>query len=393
MNTELKNKKKREPWPQIKKVVNHGNSVYVCDARIKGRGERRFFNTKKEAEGWQQQQRIKRQNEGHSAFDNAALAKLGLTVADAIKFAIEHFRRKEASVTVAEAARQLIETKLANNRSKRYCEDLKWHLGKLAAEFEGRTMADITTTEIDQFLNRLNVSAVTRNTYRRDIRTLWSFAEKRGWAVAEQARNAEIAIALDSVPGILTVEEASNLLLQSKDDDLLAFHAIGLFAGLRVREIRRLDWRDVDLDGGLIHVGAKISKTRSRRLVPILENLKAWLQPIAKADGPVVERNLRKRHLEARARAGIQDWPANAMRHSFVSFRLAQTQNASQTALESGHDQAIFFAHYRELVKPVEAKNNWELAPTMRTRLPLELASVRVQTSSNFPLAIEMRGL
>ena len=367
MNVQLKKEKKKEqkqkrqPWPQIKKVTNHGKEVYLCDARIKGRGERRFFETKKEAEGWQQQQRIKRQNEGHSAFDNAELAKLGLTISDAIKFAIEHFRRKEASVTVAEAARQLIETKLSNNRSKRYCEDLKWHLDKVAAGFEGRTMVEITTTEIDEFLNGLNVSAGTRNTYRRDIRTLWSFAEKRGWAVAEQARNAEIALADDSVPGILSPEEAERLLLESKDDDLLAFHAIGLFAGLRVREISSLDWRDVDLEGGLIHVGAKISKTRSRRLVPILENLNAWLQPIARTEGPVVGKNLRKRHLEARARAGIHDWPPNAMRHSFVSYRLAQTQNANQTALESGHDQAILFAHYRELVKPADAKRSWEI--------------------------------
>jgi hypothetical protein len=46
--------------------------------------------------------------------------------------------------------------------------------------------------------------------------------------------------------------------------------------------------------------------------------------------------------------AGITEWPENAMRHSFVSYRLA-TQNAPQTALESGHDQAVSFAHYQEL--------------------------------------------
>jgi hypothetical protein len=35
-----------------------------------------------------------------------------------------------------------------------------------------------------------------------------------------------------------------------------------------------------------------------------------------------------------------------------VSYRLAATGNASQTALESGHDQAVLFKHYRELVRP-----------------------------------------
>ena len=49
-------------------------------------------------------------------------------------------------------------------------------------------------------------------------------------------------------------EQAAGLLAESKDNDLLAFHAIGLFAGLRVSEIKALDGRDVDLAGGFIHV-------------------------------------------------------------------------------------------------------------------------------------------
>jgi integrase len=143
----------------------------------------------------------------------------------------------------------------------------------------------------------------------------------------------ERAQAIATPPGVLTPEQAAALLAESKDNDLLAFHAIGLFAGLRVAESKALDWRDVDLGGGFIHVGAKISKTRSRRLVPFTPNLLAWLQPIAKPVGPVVEKELRYRH-----EAGIKEWTENSMRHSFVSYRLAATGNAAQTALESGHD-------------------------------------------------------
>ena len=101
-------------------------------------------------------------------------------------------------------------------------------------------------------------------------------------------------------PSILTPEQAAALLAESKDNDLLALHAIGLFRGLRVIEIKKLDWRDVDLAGGFIHASAVNSKTRSRRLVPILENLRAWLQPMAKPAGPIVERALRSRHEAAR---------------------------------------------------------------------------------------------
>ena len=68
----------------------------------------------------------------------------------------------------------------------------------------------------------------------------------------------------------------------------------------------------------------RISKTPSRRLVPIRENLRTWLQPISKLSGPVLlNPDTRYRHEGARRRAGITKWPDDAMRHSFVSYRLA----------------------------------------------------------------------
>jgi hypothetical protein len=72
---------------------------------------------------------------------------------------------------------------------------------------------------------------------------------------------------------------------------------------------------------------------------------------------------VRSRHEAARERAGITDWPKNAARHSFVSYRLAATQNAPQTALESGHDQAILFRHYREIVKARDAERFFSIRP------------------------------
>ena len=243
------------------------------------------------------------------------------------------------------------------------CRDLRLRLGRLCGAFDGKIIAQIGTADLEGFLSGLKVAAGTRNSYRRNIHTLWSFAGKRGWAAEATARNTEIARDVEKPPGILTPEQAAALLAESKDDDLLAFHAVGLFAGLRVAEVRALDWRDVDLAGGFIHVGAKISKTRARRLVPILDNLKAWLRPIAKPSGPVVERELRHPHEAARERAGIPEWPPNGMRHSFVSYRLAATQNAPQTALESGHDQAVLFRHYRELVRPKDAERFFAIRP------------------------------
>ena len=197
----------------------------------------------------------------------------GLTVADAIKFTLDHYRRQAASVPVEDAIRQLIESKRAAKRSDSYCYILGLNLQKVSKHFEGRMISTISATEIERFLSGLALAPETWNTIRRDCVTLWSYALKAGYATENVAKAAERATSIDKPPGILTPAQAAALLAESKDNDLLAFHSIGLFAGLRVAEIKALDWKDVDLAGGFIHVSAAKSKTRSRRLVPILDNL------------------------------------------------------------------------------------------------------------------------
>jgi len=45
-------------------------------------------------------------------------------------------------------------------------------------------------------------------------------------------------------------------------------------------------------------------------------------------------------------------WKRNAMRHSYISYRVAETQKVAQVALEAGNSPQMIFQHYRELVRP-----------------------------------------
>ena len=57
-------------------------------------------------------------------------------------------------------------------------------------------------------------------------------------------------------------------------------------------------------------------------------------------------------------------WKQNAMRHSFISYRLADIQNANQVAMEAGNSAGMIHAHYKELVRQAEAKRWFGIAPT-----------------------------
>jgi integrase len=76
-------------------------------------------------------------------------------------------------------------------------------------------------------------------------------------------------------------------LLEAAEPALIPFLTIGAFAGLRHAELQRLDWADMRLDDGFIEVKVGKAKTASRRLAPILDNLKRWLTPLRKAGGPI----------------------------------------------------------------------------------------------------------
>ena len=56
-------------------------------------------------------------------------------------------------------------------------------------------------------------------------------------------------------------------------------------------------------------------------------------------------------------------WKRNGLRHSYISYRVAQTQNVAQTALEAGNTPKIIFSNYRELVKPADAVKWFGIEP------------------------------
>ncbi len=100
------------------------------------------------------------------------------------------------------------------------------------------------------------------------------------------------------------------------------------------------------------------AKTASRRIVPISDNLAAWLNLVQNREGPVITEKVLSRKAIGLAKSLGLSWPNNVLRHSYISYRLATLQNANQVALEAGNSPDIIFKHYRELVTE-EAAGEW----------------------------------
>lgn len=156
----------------------------------------------------------------------------------------------------------------------------------------------------------------------------------------------------DKSPEILSVDQVRSL-LGALEENLIPYVAVGCFAGVRPFELLRLKWEDFDWSRCYLHVRAEVAgKTSRERFVPLQPNLMAILKPCAGNKGRFCETHAREKvSLTARKHGILEVWPMDVMRHSFCSYRLAQTQNIGVVAEEAGNSPAIIRKHYRRPLK------------------------------------------
>lgn len=367
------------------KEVKHPRYSHRASYSQGGQYLQRYFKSKKAAQEFAKEKRIELLNEGrrhgefteserhaviHSRELAAEFAKVGesFTLSDALDHYSEYLRQCRKSATVEKAFDEFIDHKKAEKIGARHLSDLKSRLNLFVAEFGKRLVAQLTSEEIQSWLFALPVADQTRLNYRVRLNNFLGYCVTKKYREGNPLEAVAKIKPAPEAPGILTPEEAA-ILLAHCPPEILPAVAIGMFAGLRNAEIAKLDWSEVNLKTGFIEVKATKAKSKRRRLVPISENLNAWLQPLARLSGPVAltEMRMRTRFDASRIAAGIQEWPANALRHSFASYHYALHQDAAKTAAQLGHsDTEILFQHYRELVTPTAAQTFFAILPTSK---------------------------
>ena len=324
----------------------------------------------------------------------------------AAQYYVKRHPAKIPPQAVLVVAAEMLKVKKSDGLSDEYLRHLRYDMKKFAAAFHGNIGA-VIGPDIDKWLRGLGVSPRTRNNLRASVQTLFAFAKAQRYLPKDHDEIDSVMLAKNGVSEIeiFTPNEMAEILAHA-DKRLIPFLTLGAFAGIRHAEIQRLEWADIQFDAGIIEIRAAKAKTASRRTVPILDNLRAWLWRHRQEAGSVCGGldtkneipslvkiiNEARRSVWAKARrvsaeqlkeaedlarenlanakekappgaetAEIEGWPAfawkhNALRHSFISYRVAEIQNVAQVSLEAGNSPQMIFKHYRELVRPVAAK-------------------------------------
>ena len=280
---------------------------------------------------------------------------------------VQDFLHRTRGVTlgakVPDLVGEFLKAKGEDKMSERYLDQLGVNARRFATAFPMEIMS-IKSGEIDRWLRGLGGSPVTRNSVNRCIKVLFSFAKSRGYLPASESAAAELVPLAKEAQANTEIFQPVEIqkLLTAASADILPLLAIGGFAGLRVAEICRLDWSAVDLERRIITLRADQAKTASRRIVPISDNLAAWLGHLSRI-GKVIPNE--KTPVDATALAkklGVK-WPHNGLRHSSISYRIAEIKDAAKVAMEAGNSPKIIFKHYLELVTEQHAQEWFSISP------------------------------
>jgi len=278
------------------------------------------------------------------------------------------------AIQLEKAVKEFIEQKRKDEKPGRrsYADDLERMLKKFYRVLR-MNVGEITAQDLALFFGTLNCEPRTFNNHRSAVVSFFKWCQNPARRYLPAGWNEYEAIETksddDEAIEIFTPDELKRL-LEASPTILLPFLCIGAFAGVRSDEIRKLTWADVKIDRGFIEVGKDKAKTAARRLAPISQNLAAWLRRCRRPAGSVWPHSKPYLYelLRSTCTAANVTPKANALRHSFISYRVAQAQDVPKVALEAGNSPKMIFQHYRELVTGDDAKEWFAIMPPKTRR-------------------------
>jgi integrase len=297
----------------------------------------------------------------------------GISLIDAARFYSRHHGRGITRKPVADAVDAIIAAKTAKGVSTVYRADLVYRLGTFKEAFHC-DVNQLTPDDVQAFFEKRldGLSPRSHNNFLRTIRTFLRFAQKHGWISKEADLLARVEQRTEKpTPVEIFTPTQLTTLFKHASPEFAPCLALAAFGGLRSEEILRLDWSDVERRPGFLEVAAHKAKTRARRLVPIADNLARWLAMAPRNEARVWPRSKdcffhAMRDTAAAARI---KWAQNALRHSWISYRVAEIQDVNRVALEAGNSPQIIIEHYRELATPEQARTWFSIAPAASNKV------------------------
>jgi len=297
-----------------------------------------------------------------------------------VDFALTNYREPEKQKPLAEAVLSYIAAKehefAQDQISVPQMARIRWDLKRFVANFPGKTVADLTVSALITFLEIGRAGMKTYNNRRGILSTFFKFAFQRGW-ITENPIPKVPHYRIRRKRGVaqtFTAAQAATLMEQMETYDggrWVPYFALCLFAGIRPGvphgEITKLKLDAVNLDDGVIHIAAEVSKVREPRKVAIQPNLTVWLRAYPLETFPIILGNFKIRREKFAKKFALTH---DVLRHTFISMFVAKFRSIGEAAIQAGNSESIIRKHYLDLKTAAEAEAFFGILPKHVSDLP-----------------------
>jgi integrase len=303
-----------------------------------------------------------------------------LRLVPVVREMLSQYRQRNQSVGFLELFNRYIEAEehqgFSHDHKKRY-EYLANQIRTKFPKVGEKMVSDIQREDLEMVLQ--GYASGSKNKFIKYLRAMWQFAIDKGWA------KEHVAAKVPLIPHKKeTTEIYSNDTIKKRLDYTLEYEpkylplvAICTFCGLRSAspEMQKLEWRDIDFEGNQIVIRAENTKTNERRIVPMSDNLGAWLKVYLEqqhlnpkpSDHVVQLPEDTQRHVRDRIKAALhQTWIPAGFRHTCASALVnSKKYTIDETCQILGHwgDREMFRKHYFLLSSEKQALAYWEIMP------------------------------
>ena len=236
--------------------------------------------------------------------------------------------------------------------SLRDIEYLGGRLLRTIPELPRRNFSEISAADCEAWILATFTTPQQFNKARAMLHGLFEFAVRRDWCDCNPIKRVEKKKVLEKEILPLKLAQIKKIVeTAQKEGDCgsLAAAAMLVYAGIRPREVRRLEWRDIDLEEGSITVRSVCSKTGGVRQVEITPALKRILEKCCSGGTELIcAKDWEKQWRKIRDTAGFRGkWVQDVLRHTYASFHAKRYCDLPRLQLNMGHaDQSLLRARY-----------------------------------------------
>ena len=312
------------------------------------------------------------------------------TILDAVTFYIEHLKaeEKKAKTLTVEimADKWLLDKENDKNKpiKERTLQGIKESINILKRAFGKLRLADITEEIVNDYLNGLKAGNIRKDNIRRLIGQFFNWCILKKHYDVNPAKNIEIYLPSKDIIEILEISKTQEIFKKLEEEksfnELIPFHSICIFAGLRPTEAELLTWENINIEAREITVLRDTTKVKETRIVKIENTLFHWLNEYrGNKKGFILNPvNRRKRLTKFRIALGYKytdgttkefinpsgvGWVSDIMRHTFASYWLGKYKDRAHLAEQMGNSLAVIKKNYRKAVSNTETEEFWNILP------------------------------